>query len=74
VRITVRLYASLREGHQAEEEMEAPQGSTIASVIEMLGIPETAATLTFVNGRHASTDTVLREGDNLGLFPPIGGG
>ena len=74
MRVTVRLYASLREGHKGEEELEIPPGSTIASVIEILGVPDTAVTLSFINGRHASHETVLRQGDVVGLFPPIGGG
>lgn len=74
MRITVRLYANLREGHRAEEELEIPPDSTIASVIETLRIPESSVTLAFVNGRHAVPGTVLHDGDNLGLFPPIGGG
>jgi molybdopterin converting factor small subunit len=30
--------------------------------------------LVFVNGRVASLDQMLQDGDRLALFPPIGGG
>jgi len=30
--------------------------------------------LAFVNGRVASLDRILQDGDRLALFPPIGGG
>ena len=72
--ISVRLYASLREGHEAEEELEVPTGSTIASVIETLNVAANAVTLTFINGRHGSLETVLHDSDHLALFPPVGGG
>jgi sulfur-carrier protein len=74
VRVKVRLYASLREGHEAEEEVETPEGTTVASLAQIVRVPRSEVTLVFVNGRHASWETVLREGDNVALFPPIGGG
>jgi sulfur-carrier protein len=74
MRITVRLYATLREGHAPEESLELPPGATVALVMKELAVPETVVTLIFVNGRHASLDTVLSDGDNVALFPPIGGG
>ncbi len=74
MRVTVRLYANLREGHEPEEEVEMPPGATVAALISMLRVPESAVTLLFVNGLHAAPDTALREGDSIALFPPVGGG
>ncbi len=74
MRVTVRLYANLREGHKPEEEVETPPGATVAALMGMLGVPESAVTLVFVNGVHASPDSVLRQGDRVALFPPVGGG
>jgi len=28
----------------------------------------------FLNGLHATGDEVLREGDRVGVFPPVAGG
>ncbi len=39
-----------------------------------LGIPEGGAALIFVNNVHRTLDTVLKSGDTVGFFPPIGGG
>ena len=30
--------------------------------------------LVFINGRRATLNTILKDGDRLGVFPPIGGG
>jgi sulfur-carrier protein len=74
MRITVRLYATLREGRAPEESLELPPGTSVSAVIKELKLPESVVTLIFVNGRHASPDTTLDEGDEVALFPPIGGG
>jgi sulfur-carrier protein len=72
--VTVRLYASLREGRKAEEEVETSPGTTVATLAAALGLPQSAVTLVFVNNRHGSWDTVLHDGDEIALFPPVGGG
>jgi molybdopterin converting factor small subunit len=74
MRITVRLFATLREGHAPEESLELSPGATISAMIKELKLPESIVTLVFVNGRHASSETTLNEGDTVALFPPIGGG
>ncbi len=72
--VKVKLYASLREDREGEQEVEARDGATVSSLIEMLAIPVTQVTLIFINGRHASGDSILSEGDEIALFPPVGGG
>lgn len=72
--ITVKLFATLREGRFNEEEREYPAGADIGHIIRALGINEKEAALIFVNGRHAKTGDELRDGDALAIFPPIGGG
>ena len=49
-------------------------GTTVAALIENLGIPRSDVKLVFVNGRKADAETVLTGGDRVGLFPPVGGG
>jgi sulfur-carrier protein len=74
MRVTVRLYANLREGHAAEEFMELQPGTSVSGIINTLKIPESTVTLIFINGCHAAPDTLLNDGDIVALFPPIGGG
>ena len=49
-------------------------GLTCNRIIRDIGIPEKEVKLIFVNGRHASLEDQLADGDTLALFPPIGGG
>jgi molybdopterin converting factor small subunit len=74
MRITVKLFATLRSGRFDTENREFSPGITIGEVIKELGIPEKEVTLIFVNGRHANTHDTLTDGDTIGLFPPVGGG
>ncbi len=74
MRVTVKLFATLREGRFNEEERQYPDGTVISHVIGELGISEKEAALIFVNGLHAKTGDELHDGDTLAIFPPIGGG
>ena len=47
---------------------------TIRSLVEKLGMPVKDVTLMFVNSVRSDLDTEIRNGDRVGLFPPVGGG
>lgn len=49
-------------------------GSTLNDLIAVLGLPEGKVRVAFVNGRVQALGFVLSPGDEVGLFPPIGGG
>jgi len=74
MKVTVKLFATLREGRFDIREMDFPEKSTPATVAGHLKISEEQAAIVFVNGRNAEMDQELREGDTLAIFPPIGGG
>jgi len=74
IRVTVKLFATLREGRFEVLERRFAEGVTIGDVLRELVIPEKQATLILVNGRHAELTTRLAEGDVLAIFPPVGGG
>ncbi len=79
VQVRVYLYATLRAfnaaaGGDTGAEMEVPDGTSIADLYGLLGIPEGHVKQAFVNGRRQDPDYVLRDGDRVGVFPPIGGG
>ena len=54
--------------------VELPQGSTLADLVDDLGLPRKKVRVVFVNGRARQLDYELTPGDEVGLFPPIGGG
>ena len=56
------------------EEMQVEDGISIADLYEFLNIPVEEIKLAYVNGIFCEPDTILKEGDEIGIFPPIGGG
>ena len=74
MKITVRLFAFFREGRFIEETREYPDKTTVAEVISGLGIDINAVGVTMIASRHCNLDTPLKDGDDLGIFPMIGGG
>jgi molybdopterin converting factor small subunit len=55
-------------------QVELPQSSTLADLVDYLGLPREQVRITFVNGRAQGLDHPLAAGDEIGIFPPIGGG
>jgi sulfur carrier protein ThiS len=55
-------------------DVELPEESTLADLVDHLGLPPEKVRVTFVNGRVRPRDHVLVPGDEVGIFPPVGGG
>ena len=72
--VKVKLFASLREFGPEEQVMEIPEEGTIEEVVGRLKLPEKIPLLKVVNGEIRKIDYPLSEGDEVALFPPIGGG
>jgi len=68
----VQFPAGFRAGTPLEVEL--PQDSTLADLVDYLGLPNDQVKVTFVNGRAQKLDHHLEPGDEVGIFPPIGGG
>ena len=67
----------------AEEEMEAPAGTTVGSLLRILGERTSnlkmetriwQSTAVAVNREYSSHGAVLRDGDEVALLPPVSGG
>jgi len=74
MRVTVKLFATLRNFGPAEQEIELAQDSALEDLITMLKLPQRIPLLKIVNGEHRSVHYRLKEGDEIALFPPIAGG
>jgi molybdopterin converting factor small subunit len=72
--ITVKLFATLRQGKFDIDTLDLPPGTTVGDIVKNLGIPEKEVTLIFVNGVHGELQTEVKDGDTVALFPPVGGG
>ncbi len=72
--VEVRLFATFRKGRWKSKHLEFDREISIREIIEQLEIKEKELGIVLVNGRHCDIDNVLKDGDVLALFPPIGGG
>ena len=50
-----------------------PDGQTIQDLIKNAGIASEDVKIAFVNSRKVELDTVLSDGDQVGLAPAVGG-
>ena len=74
MRITVKLFASLRSGRFERQAFDYPEGSVVGDVVRSAGIPGEEATIILVNNVHAAMERRLAEGDTVAIFPLVGGG
>ncbi len=79
MKISVKLYAILAKyagGGVMHEPLtiEVPHRATLADLCRHLGIPDDEAKTAFVNSKLQPPEYVLCEGDQVGIFPPVGGG
>lgn len=79
IRIQLALFAKFSsrypdsDGGRGARDLVIEDGTMVGDLVGDLGLTDEPR-ITFVNGRHASDDHVLAEGDRLALFPPIAGG
>ena len=79
MRITVKLFATLvrfKDDSRAGKpfEVELPEGSIVQDLIDHLKIPPEETHIVFVNNIIEEADSLLKDGDIVGMFPPVGGG
>jgi len=79
IQVQVRLYATLRRYQPQVRLGEAtivslPEGATVEQLVTKLGLPVDMVKTVFVRGEIVRNDRVLRDGDEVGIFPPIAGG
>jgi sulfur carrier protein ThiS len=79
MRLSVRLYATLcryRPGLSAgmTTDVDAADNATVSDLIDQLGLPTGQIKVVFVNGRARPPEWILQPGDEVGIFPPVGGG
>ncbi|HHE72705.1 MAG TPA: MoaD/ThiS family protein [Chloroflexi bacterium] len=80
MRITVKLFAGLGQYRPGQDspgrpfELTVKEGTTVGEVIRDLGLPTDLVKVVFVNGRAREDGWELKDGDTMGVFPPVGGG
>jgi molybdopterin converting factor small subunit len=79
MKINVNLFATLSRFKPENTgkdpwEMECAAGITVGELFGLLKVPSANARIIFVNNVHANMETILKDGDQVGIFPPVGGG
>ena len=79
MRVHVKLFATLGQLVPGTTlgtpfDVELPAGATLAALVAHLNLPVEEVKVAFVNGRARPADWVLNPDDQVGMFPPVGGG
>jgi len=79
MRVTVKLHATLKKhlppgSSEDGIELEVREGATVAEVIERLGIPAKHAGMLVSDDEYLERTTVVRDGQEIDVFPPLAGG
>ncbi|MBC7228316.1 MAG: MoaD/ThiS family protein [Thermoflexales bacterium] len=79
IRVKAKLFATLRRyypelGIGEGIEVELPDGATVGQLIHRLGLPADHVRVVFINGIARDESHPLSDGDEVGIFPPVGGG
>ncbi len=79
MKIEIHLYATLAKYLPKDAENKScvfvlPDHCVIGDLIEKMKLPKESIKLIFLNGIHADRNSKLKDGDRVGIFPPVGGG
>lgn len=77
--IYVKLFATLRHRYRhlgigEPMPVKLSEGATAGQLLEHLRIPDDRVKIVFVNNVVRDRDHPLADGDQVGVFPPVGGG
>jgi molybdopterin synthase sulfur carrier subunit len=79
IAIQVKLFATLRQrypglGIGEPMTVELPENTTTGQLLAHLQIPDEQVKIVFVNNVIRDRNHPLADGDEVGIFPPVGGG
>lgn len=79
ITIQVRLFATLRRhfpklGIGEAMSVSLPDDATVRQLLEKMRLSNDEVKVVFVNGTVQDDAHILRKGDEVGIFPPVGGG
>ena len=78
ITITVKLFAMLKkyvpEGSGDGILLSLPSGATVQDAVDALKIPREQANMLVVGDTYVEVKTVLKDGLELSIFPPLAGG
>jgi sulfur-carrier protein len=75
--ITARLFAGLETqtaARRTQHTFPLTEAPSVGALVARLGLEPGATGIILVNGVHAGGERGLEPGDEISLFPPLGGG
>ena len=77
MKVNLKCFASLVNlgtcDYKESAEFELDHGQTVEDLVQLVGISKKDVFVTFVNSKVVELDTVLSEGDQVGLAPAVFG-
>jgi molybdopterin converting factor small subunit len=75
IRVRVRLYASLRKWREDHDfDLQLPVAISLREALSLIGVPENEVAIVMLNAARGNLEAILSDGDDIQLFPAIGGG
>ena len=72
--IEVRFFATLRDGRGKVTQLNAAEAATAGDILRLCGIQPEEVAILLINGFHSKPENVVKDGDVVSLYPPVGGG
>lgn len=77
MKVKISLFATLRKFSPNGKNvfiLDLEPDTTVAELIDRLGIPPATHRIVLINGHHGKPETTLTDGDAVTMFPPMAGG
>jgi molybdopterin converting factor small subunit len=76
MKIKISLHATLRTKRQdlLDRELVTANASSVGQLLAELDLTRDEAAIVFVNGKRAGLESVIQDGDEIKIFPMLGGG
>ncbi|MBI9076340.1 MAG: MoaD/ThiS family protein [Desulfatibacillum sp.] len=73
--IQLKLFATLAKFQPSDpDHTPITEGESVTQILERLGVPVKEVKLVFIDGVRKELSHVLKGGERVGIFPPVGGG
>lgn len=72
--IKVKFFATFRQGREKIMEIKVKERYTVEEILDTVEIKPQEIAILLVNGLDAKIEHILKDGDVISLFPPVGGG
>jgi molybdopterin synthase sulfur carrier subunit len=77
MKVNLKCFSNLADPNTCDfrdsTEYELKDGQTVEALVERAGIDKNSVKIAFLNNKTVGLDTVLSEGDRIGLAPSVGG-